>query len=105
MTVETRPASSAEGTACDLFQTWTTLPTIPGIGRELEPARERARVYEAAYRAGVDVPGGPAPRRLLAAARALERLLEPMDRPALFAGLLHAFTTDNPARDALRART
>jgi oligoendopeptidase F len=99
-----RPSSSADGVAWDLGDLYAGADD-PGINRDLEAALERARAFEAAYRGKIDVPDGPPADRLLAALRELERLSEQMDRPAVYASLLHAAKTDDPRRGALLALT
>src|SRR5206468_7356655 len=66
---------------------------------------ERAQRFESAYRGKIDTPSGPDAGLLLAAVRELESLFEQMDRPAVYASLLHAAKTDDPPRGALLART
>src|SRR5262249_45496636 len=75
------------------------------ITSDLESALARAQAFEAAYRGKIHVEGGPSADLLLAAARELESLSEQMDKPAVFAGLLHAGKTDDPKHGALLART
>jgi oligoendopeptidase F len=99
-----RPTSSADGVAWDLADLYQAVDD-PRITADLERALERARAFETAYRGRIDVPGGPAPALLLTALRELEGLYEQMDRPAVYAGLLHAAKTDDPPRGALLART
>jgi oligoendopeptidase F len=99
-----RPTSSADGVAWDLGDLYQG-PDDPGINRDLERALRRAEAFEAAYRGKIDVPGGPAPDLLRAALDELEGLSEQMDRPAVYAHLLHAAKTDDPRRGALLART
>jgi oligoendopeptidase F len=99
-----RPTSSADGVAWDLHDLYQDIDD-PQIGRDLETALKRAQAFEAAYRGKINVPGGPPPDLLLAALRELEDLSEQMDRPAVYAGLLHAAKTDDPRRGALLTRT
>lgn len=99
-----RPTSSADGVAWDLGDLYRG-PDDPNVGRDLEGALRRAEAFEAAYRGKIDVPGGPAPGFLRAALEELEGLSEQMDRPAVYAQLLHAAKTDDPRRGALLART
>src|SRR5262249_28719092 len=72
---------------------------------DLEEAKRRAEAFEAAYRGKIDTPGGPAPDVLLAALTELESLSEQMDRPAIYASLVHAAKSDDPKHGALVART
>ena len=77
----------------------------PQISADLQAALSRAQAFETAYRGKIHVEGGPAPDLLLAAVRELEGLSEQMDKPAVFASLLHAGKTDDPKYGALVART
>jgi oligoendopeptidase F len=99
-----RPTSSADGISWDLNDLYHG-PDDPRIEGDLAEARRRAEAFEAAYRNKIDVPGGPAPDLLRIALEELESLAEQMDRPAVYAGLLHAAKTDDPRRGALVART
>ncbi len=51
------------------------------------------------------MPGGPSAPLLAAALAELESLFEQMDKPSVFAGLLHAGKTDDPRHGALLSRT
>jgi oligoendopeptidase F len=99
-----RPTSSADGVAWDLADLYDA-PDDSRINRDLDEARKRAQAFETAYRGKIDVPGGPAPALLREALQELESLSEQMDRPAVFAGLLHAAKTDDPRRGALLSFT
>jgi oligoendopeptidase F len=99
--------SSADGVAWDLSGLYTG-PDDPRIGQDLATALERARDFESSYRGKIDVaPGGspPRPECLLAAMRELESLGEQMDRPLIYASLLHAARTDDPRHGALLNKT
>jgi oligoendopeptidase F len=98
------PTSSADGVAWDLADLYHGVDD-PRINADLEAALKRAQAFEAAYRGQIDVPGGPESRVLLVALTELESLSEQMDRPAVYAGLVHAAKTDDPKRGALLART
>src|SRR3954467_3083508 len=84
-----RETSSAEGVAWDLSDLYEG-PDDPRIDRDLDGALERARAFEAACRGKILVEGGPSAALLLAATAEFEALAEQMDRPSVFAGLLHA---------------
>jgi oligoendopeptidase F len=99
-----QPTSSADGVAWDLSDLYRGVDD-PQIGRELDTALERARAFEAAYRGKILVEGGPAPGLLYAALEELQGLSEQMDRPAIYAHLLHAAKTDDPRHGALLSRT
>ncbi len=99
-----RETSSAVGVSWDLTDLYRGVDD-PQIGRDLEEALRRAERFENAYRGKIDVEGGPESALLLAAVRELESLLESMDRPSVYASLLHAARTDEPRHGALLART
>jgi oligoendopeptidase F len=98
------PTSSADGVSWDLSDLYQKADD-PRITNDLDGALERARRFQADYRGRIDVSGGPSPALLLKALQELEDLYEQMDRPSVYAGLLHAAKTDDPARGALLART
>ena len=106
MTEATQPSSSssAAGVAWDLKDLYRGVDD-PQIGADLQTALARSQAFEAAYRGKILVAGGPAPDLLLAAVRELEGLSELMDKPAVFANLIHAGKTDDPKHGALVART
>src|SRR5437763_848640 len=99
-----RPSSSADGVAWKLDDLYAG-PDDPKINADLDAAGQRARAFETAYRGQIDVPGGPSGRRLLAAMTELEGLSEQMDRPIIYASLLHAAKTDEPRHGALLSHT
>jgi len=99
-----RPSSSADGVAWNLGELYQDVAD-PRINQDLERALVRAQAFETTYRGRIDVAGGPAPALLFGALRELEGLYELMDRPAVYAGLVHAAKTDDPARGALLAHT
>src|SRR4051794_41839666 len=103
MTPAERETRSAEGVAWDLSDLYEG-PDDPRIARDLDGALERARAFEAAYRGKILADGGPSAELLLAAIAEFEALSEQMDRPSVFAGLLHAAKTDDPRRGALLTR-
>src|SRR5437660_1625029 len=98
------PASSADGVAWDLNDLYARVDD-PRIDRDLPAALQRAQAFEAAYRGKIATVGGPAPETLRDALEELEGLSEQMDRPAVYASLLHAAKTDDPRNGALLART
>ena len=98
------PYSSADGVAWNLSDLYASVDD-PAIGRDLDTALKRAQAFESAYRGKIDVPGGPPADALLAAVRELEGLFEQMDKPIIYASLVHAAKTDDPRHGALLART
>jgi oligoendopeptidase F len=99
-----QPASSAQGVAWNLSDLYRGLDD-PRINEDLETALRRAQVFETAYRGKIDTPGGPPAGVLLAALTVLESLAEQMDKPAVYASLVHAAKTDDPRHGALLTRT
>lgn len=102
MTTAPRPASSADGVTWDLADLYHEADD-PRIEADLADALRRAQVFEASYRGKVEA--GPSAELLLAAVAELEGLSEQMDKPAVYASLLHAAKTDEPRHGALLART
>jgi oligoendopeptidase F len=102
--VLTRPLSSADGVVWDLGDLYRG-PDDPAVEGDLAGALHRAEAFEAAYRGKVNVNGGPPAETLCTALVELEGLYEQMDRPAVYAQLLHAAKTDEPRHGALLART
>jgi len=99
-----RPTSSADGITWELGDLYNGVDD-PRITRDLDEALQRAQAFEAAYRGTINVPGGPTAELLLKAVAELESLSEQMDRPAVYAGLVHAAKTDEPKHGALLSRT
>src|SRR5262249_4300116 len=94
--------SSADGVAWDLKDLYRGVDD-PALSRDLETALKRAEAFEAAYRR--KIVAGPEPDALRTAVVELESLYEQMDKPAVFAQLLHAAKTDDPRHGALLMRT
>jgi oligoendopeptidase F len=98
------PSSSADGVVWDLGDLYAGADDMR-IGADFDSAMERARAFEAAYRGKIHVNGGPPAELLHAALVELESLFEEMDKPAIYAQLLHAAKTDDAKHGALVART
>lgn len=96
--------SSADGVAWDLKDLYAGIDDAK-LQKDLEQAHQRARDFEARYRGKIDVPGGPTVECLAEAVAELESLSEQMDRPIIFASLVHAARTDDPRHGALLAMT
>jgi oligoendopeptidase F len=99
-----RSGSSADGVHWNLADLYASAED-PHIGKDLAAARERAKEFESLYRGQIDTPGGPSTQLLLTAVRELESLSELMDKPLVYAHLLHAARTDEPRHGALLSRT
>jgi oligoendopeptidase F len=80
-------------------------PDDPRIELDLNEAQRRAEAFAARYRGTVAVPGGPVPQWMAAALEELEAILEQADRPAVYAGLLHAADARPAPHGALVAKT
>src|SRR5262245_14140190 len=104
MAQESAATSSADGISWDLRDLYLGVAD-PQIDHDLGDALLRAEAFEAKYRGRVNVEGGPATALLLQALQEVESIYEQMDRPAVFAQLLHASKTDEPSHGALLTRT
>jgi oligoendopeptidase F len=100
----TSPSSSADGVRWDLFDLYAGVDDSC-IAADLDAALHRARAFEARYRGKIGTPAGPTADFLAEALRELEGLSEQMDRPAIYANLVHAAKTDEPRHGALLSRT
>lgn len=100
----TRPTSSADGIAWDLGDLYAGLDD-PQIDADLAAARGRAVSFEQTYRGKIGGPAGPTAELLAAAVVEYEALCEQLDRPLVYAHLVHAARTDEPRHGALLART
>jgi oligoendopeptidase F len=98
------PASSADGVAWDLSELYRGLDD-PRLDGDLAEALKRARAFETSCRGKVAVAGGPAPEFLVTSLTEYESLSEQMDKSAVYANLVHAAKTDDPAHGALLSRT
>src|SRR5262249_40926678 len=99
-----QPTSSAQSVAWNLNDLYAGLED-PQIGRDLEAALVRAQKFESDYRGKIETADAGAAGTLKAALDELESLSEQMDRPAVYAQLVHAAKTDDPHHGALVART
>ncbi len=96
--------SSADGVQWNLGDLYYGVDDAQ-IGRDLDTAQRRAESFEASYRGRINVSGCPAAEQILDALTELESIYEQMDRPAVYAMLLHAAKTDDPRHGALLTRT
>src|SRR5262245_43894166 len=99
-----QPTSSADGVEWDLHDLYGGVDD-PRISADLDAALKRAQAFEGEYRGKINVVNGPAPEFVVSALTELEGLSEQMDKPAIFAQLLHAAKTDDPKRGALVSKT
>jgi len=94
--------TSAAGVAWDLSDLYSRLDD-PKIERDLTEAQKRAEKFELSYRG--KIAPGPTPVLLHKAMTELEALAEQMDRPLIYAHLVHAAKTDDPLHGKLLALT
>ncbi|MEO8603532.1 MAG: M3 family oligoendopeptidase [bacterium] len=80
-------------------------PQDAQIERDLTEAQVRAAAFATRYRGTVNVAGGPAAEWIAGALAELEAICELADKPAVYAGLLHAADAGPPAHGALVAMT
>jgi oligoendopeptidase F len=99
---ESGSQSSAAGVCWDLTDLYRE-PADPQIDSDLAEALRRAQAFEQTYRGKIAV--GPDTPVLRSAMEELESLSEQMDRPLVYAHLLHAGKTDDPVHGKLLART
>jgi oligoendopeptidase F len=99
-----QPTNSAAGINWDLRDLYTSVDD-PLIDKDLAQALKRARAFEKKYRGKIHSLKPTQTKALLKAVIELESLYEQMDRPLVFAMLLHSGKTDDPKHGALLSRT
>lgn len=97
-------ANSAAGITWDLRDLYTSIDD-PALERDLSSALQRAQAFEKEYRGKIATLQPAQADLLLGAVRELESLYEQMDRPAVYAMLLHSGKTDDPKNGAILSRT
>ena len=103
MTVAAPTANSATGIAWNLDDLYSG-PDDPQITQDLNSARQRAEAFEKEHRGNISTLSNAQAGRLQAALQELEGLYEQMDKPLIYAHLLHAAKTDEPKHGALLSR-
>jgi oligoendopeptidase F len=98
------PASSAAGIVWNLSDLYAGLDD-PALDRDLQTALARAQGFEHTYRHKIAALAPDSADTLLKAVVELESLYEHMDRPAVYAALVHSAKTDVPEHGALLAKT
>ena len=73
----------------------------PRLEQDLAAALRRATAFAERYRGTINVAGGPAAAWVAEAVTELESILEQADKPAIYAGLLHAADSRPSAHGAL----
>jgi oligoendopeptidase F len=95
-------SSSADG-VCWMLDDLFAGPDDPRLDQDLRMAKQRAASFESAYRG--QIVAGPSADEMATAVKELEAICELMDKPAVYASLLHASKTDDPRHGALLTRT
>ena len=93
-----------EGVGWDLSDLYESAAD-PAVERDLAAALDRAKSFNARYRGTINVPGGPSPEWVAQGLVEMEAILEQADKPAIYAGLLHAADMRPPQHGALVAMT
>src|SRR5262245_43266525 len=96
--------NSARGVAWNLGDLYAGLDD-PALDRDLQAALSRAQTFEQNYRGKIVTLSPDGAGTLLAAVQELESLSEQMDRPAIYAMLVHSAKTDVPQHGALVSKT
>lgn len=100
----TNAANSAAGVAWDLGDLYQGIDD-PAIDKDLKNALKRARAFEKKYRGKIQSLKETRAKLLHKAVVELEDLFEQMDKPLIYAHLVHASKSDDPKHGALLART
>ena len=100
----TAPTSSATGIAWNLHDLYQSIDD-PKIDQDLAAALARAQAFETSYRGKIAELNDGAAATLMTAVAELESLFELMDKPAVYASLVHAARTDDPRHGALLSKT
>lgn len=98
------PTNSAAGVSWQLDDLYRSLDD-PGVDRDLQTALNRAQAFETSYRGKIAALAPADADTLLKAVQEFESLFEQMDRPAVYAMLVHSAKTDVPQHGALLAKT
>jgi len=96
--------NSAAGITWDLRDLYQDVDD-PKVGKDLAQALKRAQAFETIYRGKIKTLQPAQADLLLTAIRELESLFEQMDRPSVFAMLLHAAKSDDARHGALLSHT
>ncbi|MBI3407278.1 MAG: M3 family oligoendopeptidase [Planctomycetes bacterium] len=96
--------SSAAGVAWDLRDLYSGVDDSR-ISADLEAALARAQAFEKGYRGKIATLTQNDAELLSNAVKELEDLFELMDKPAIYAALVHSACTDDPRHGALLSRT
>ncbi len=98
------PDTSAADVAWDLGDLYVSLDD-PHLRRDMDSALKRAQAFEAKYRGAVANLTLSQEPFLAEGVRELESLYEQMDKPSIYAMLVHSAQTDDPRHGALLSKT
>src|SRR5262245_5811280 len=101
--MSTQP-NSAAGIAWDLSDLYLAVDD-PRIEGDIAEAKRRAEAFEKSYRGKIAALKPEDDNHLLLAVTELEGLFELMDKPLIYAMLLHSARTDDPRHGALLTKT
>src|SRR4051812_4542131 len=99
----TTQPNSAAGIAWDLSDLYLG-PDDPRLEGDMAEAKRRAASFEKTYRGKIAALKPEDDNHLLLAVKELEALYEMMDKPLVYAMLLHSARTDEPRHGALLTR-
>jgi oligoendopeptidase F len=94
----------AKGVAWNLGDLYAS-PQDPQLQSDMTAALQRAKAFAEKYRGKINVAGGPMAELVASAVAELESIFEQADKPAIYAGLLHAADARPPEHGALVAKT
>src|SRR5436853_2284239 len=97
-------SNTAAGVAWDLRDLYAGLDD-PKINADLAAARSAAEAFEKKYRGKISTLTAESAEFLWQSCRELEQLYETLDKPLIYASLVHAAKTDVPAHGALLSKT
>ncbi len=102
--MSTATANSAAGITWDLRDLYQGIDD-PTIDKNLKQALKRARAFEKKYRGKIQSLKEPRAKAFAKAVGELESLYEQMDKPLIYAMLVHSAKSDDPKFGALLSRT
>jgi len=98
------PTSTAAAVAWDLSDLYKSIDD-PSIEHDMQAAKERAAAFETMYRGKIAALTANDAPMLLKAVAELESLYEVLDKPSIYASLVHAAQSEDPRHGALVAKT
>lgn len=93
--------TSAAGVAWNLHDLYQSYDD-PALTAAADGAAEAAAAFATTYRGTINIPGGPSAAHLLAALQQLEAIYDTLEHPLVYASLLFAADTSQPAHRNLQ---